>query len=103
MIRPARDLIKVKVRETEEKKTVSGIYLPTPEENFKNLATADVVDVGPGYVNIQGIYIESAYAVGDVVMFKNHPNLDKVFDNGDYFLLVPSAEVCAWVEDDVVE
>lgn len=100
MIKPQRDLIKVLVQEDEDnRKTESGIYLPVMEKTFKDLATAVVHDVGPGYVNVNGVVITSPFKPGDVVMFKNHPNLDKVFDQSQHFLLVPSAEVCATVVD----
>lgn len=103
MIRPMRDLLKVLVKEEEEeKKTASGIYLPDTigkGDPAKPLVQGLVVDVGPGYTNPYGQVVTSDYVEGDVVMFKNHPLLDKVFDEGQSYLLVPSAEVCALVED----
>lgn len=99
MIKPQRDLLKVLVQEKEtNRRTESGIYLPDDlTEGPKDIATGEVVDVGPGYVNVNGVTITSPYSVGQVVMFKNHGLLDKVFDGGHHYLLVPSAEVCALV------
>ena len=97
MIHPQRDLVKVLVKEEEDKKTDSGIWIAKGETGPKDLAVGVVELVGPGYINVNGIKITSPYSPGDVVMFKNHPNLDKVFDRGQHYLLVPSAEVCALV------
>lgn len=101
MIKPQRDLLKVLLEEKEEAVLPSGIVLPNYEEpGGKPLATGTVVAVGEGYWNVHGNYVESQFLPGDRVMFKNHPLLDKVLDNGVHYLLVPSAEVCATVEDD---
>lgn len=101
MIKPQRDQLKVKVKEDEDK-VIGSFIIPKMEKTHKDLATAEVVAVGPGFVSIYGHLVKPDYEVGDVVMFKNHPNLDKILDKGVEYLLVPNAEICATVEDEPV-
>ena len=95
--KPCRDLLKVEKIVEEEVKKVGSVLIPVDyNKTHTSLARGTVKMVGPGYTNVNGVFITSVYKKGQVVVFKDHPNLDKVMDDdGKQFTLIPSAEIVA--------
>ncbi|MBE9222694.1 co-chaperone GroES [Cyanobacterium stanieri LEGE 03274] len=83
-VKPLGDRVFVKVSEAEEK-TAGGIYLP---DNAKEKPqVGEVVTVGDGKVNDQGVRTPVEVKVGDKVLYSKYAGTDIKLGNDDYVLL----------------
>ncbi|QGT98761.1 Heat shock protein 10 kDa family chaperone GroES [Candidatus Syntrophocurvum alkaliphilum] len=84
-IQPLADRIVVKVVEVAEEKTKSGLYVPdTAKERPQE---AEVLAVGPGFLNEKGERIALEVSVGDKVIFSKFAGTEIKVDGDDYLVL----------------
>jgi chaperonin GroES len=84
-IQPLGDRLVVKVLETTEEKTKSGLYVPdTAKEKPQE---AEVLAVGPGALNEKGERIPMQVAVGDKVIFSKYAGTEVKMDGEEYLIM----------------
>lgn len=83
-IKPVRDRILVKA-EDPDKVTSGGIVIP--ENAFEAPTRAEVVAVGSGKVNENGITIPMEVKVGDTIMLQKFTGIPVKIDNVNYIFL----------------
>ncbi len=84
-IQPLGDRLVVKVVETKEEKTKSGLYVPdTAKEKPQE---AEVLAVGPGALNDKGERVPIDVAVGDKVIFSKYGGMEVKIDGEEYLIL----------------
>ncbi|AFZ47744.1 Chaperonin Cpn10 [Cyanobacterium stanieri PCC 7202] len=83
-VKPLGDRVFVKVSEAEEK-TAGGIYLPDNAKEKPQIG--EVVTVGDGKVNDQGVRTAVEVKVGDKVLYSKYAGTDIKLGNDDYVLL----------------
>jgi chaperonin GroES len=83
-LQPLGDRIVVKQDEAEEQ-TASGLYLSSGSTNRP--ARGEVIAVGPGKVNDDGVQISSPVKVGDTVVFGKYGGTAVTVDGVEYQIL----------------
>ncbi len=83
-VKPLGDRVFVKVSEAEEK-TAGGIYLPDNAKEKPQIG--EVVTVGDGKVNDQGVRTPVEVKVGDKVLYSKYAGTDIKLGSDDYVLL----------------
>jgi chaperonin GroES len=84
-IQPLSDRLVLKVVETSEEKTKSGLYVPdTAKEKPQE---GEVVAVGPGALNDKGERIAMQIAVGDKVIFSKYGGMEVKIDGEEYLIM----------------
>jgi chaperonin GroES len=83
-VKPLGDRVFVKVSEAEEK-TAGGIYLPDNAKEKPQIG--EVVTVGDGKVNDQGVRTAVEVKVGDKVLYSKYAGTDIKLGSDDYVLL----------------
>lgn len=84
-IQPLGDRLVVKVMETTEQKTKSGLYVPdTAKEKPQE---AEVLAVGPGALNEKGDRMPMDVAVGDKIIFSKYAGTEVKIDNEEYLIM----------------
>ena len=83
-VKPLSDRVFVKVSEAEEK-TAGGIYLPDNAKEKPQIG--EVVTVGDGKVNDQGVRTPVEVKVGDKVLYSKYAGTDIKLGSDDYVLL----------------
>lgn len=82
--RPLGDRVLVRPEKKEETMTPSGIVIP--EQAQQDSQIGEVLAVGPGRVTDEGVRIEMAFSVGDIVFYGRYAGSE--VDLGDEVLLV---------------
>ena len=83
-VKPLGDRVFVKVSEAEEK-TAGGIYLPDNAKEKPQIG--EVVSVGDGKANDQGVKIPVDVKVGDKVLYSKYAGTDIKLGSDEYVLL----------------
>ena len=84
-IQPLSDRLVLKVVETSEEKTKSGLYVPdTAKEKPQE---GEVVAVGPGALNDKGERIAMQIGVGDKVIFSKYGGMEVKIDGEEYLIM----------------
>jgi len=83
-VKPLGDRVFVKVSEAEEK-TAGGIYLPDNAKEKPQIG--EVVTIGDGKVNDQGVRTPVEVKVGDKVLYSKYAGTDIKLGSDDYVLL----------------
>lgn len=91
-IQPLGNKVLVKISEEVEEKTKSGLYVPdTAKEKPQE---GEVLAVGPGAVNDQGVTLPMHVAVGDKVIFAKYAGTSIKY-NGEEYLIMPEDQLLA--------
>ena len=91
-IQPLADRLVIKVIETAEEKTKSGLYVPdTAKEKPQE---GEVLAVGPGALNDKGERVPVDVKVGDSIIFSKYAGVEVKFD-GEEFLILSERDVLA--------
>ncbi len=94
-LKPLGDRIVLKVIETVEEKTASGIVLPdTAKEKPQQ---GEVLAVGPGRILDNGERIPMEVAVGDKVIYSKYAGTEVKID-GQELLIISERDILAKVE-----
>jgi len=94
-LKPLGDRIVLKVIETAEEKTASGIVLPdTAKEKPQQ---GEVLAVGPGRILDNGERIPMEVAVGDKVIYSKYAGTEVKID-GQELLVISERDILAKVE-----
>lgn len=94
-IKPLQDRILIREHvDDKEKKTSSGIIIPSTAHGDKNGKSGEVVAVGPGRLE-DGKLVAVSLKVGDKVMFQWG---DMVSIDGEEYYLVRESEVLAVIK-----
>lgn len=84
-IQPLADKLVVKVVETTEEKTKSGLYVPdTAKEKPQE---AEVLAVGPGMMNDKGERLPMSVAKGDKIIFSKYAGTEIKLDGEEYLIM----------------
>ncbi|MBD2683406.1 MULTISPECIES: co-chaperone GroES [Nostoc] len=83
-VKPLGDRVFIKVSESEEK-TAGGIFLPDSAKEKPQVG--EIVAVGPGKRNDDGIYQTIDIAVGDKVLYSKYAGTDVKLGTEEYVLL----------------
>jgi len=84
-IQPLGDKLVVKVAETTEEKTKSGLYVPdTAKEKPQE---AEVIAVGPGAMNDKGERLPMSVAKGDKIIFSKYAGTEIKLDGEEYLIM----------------
>ncbi|MDD4801482.1 MAG: co-chaperone GroES [Syntrophomonas sp.] len=84
-IQPLGDRVVVKVIETAEAKTKSGLFVPdTAKEKPQE---AEVMAVGPGALNDKGERVALDVAVGDKIIFSKYGGMEFKLDSETVLIL----------------
>ncbi|MGE5390166.1 MAG: co-chaperone GroES [Deltaproteobacteria bacterium] len=84
-IQPLGDKLVVKVVETTEEKTKSGLYVPdTAKEKPQE---AEVIAVGPGVMNDKGERLPMSVAKGDKIIFSKYAGTEIKLDGEEYLIM----------------
>jgi len=84
-IQPLADKLVVKVVETTEEKTKSGLYVPdTAKEKPQE---AEVLAVGPGVMNDKGERLPMSVAKGDKIIFSKYAGTEIKLDGEEYLIM----------------
>lgn len=78
---------------TEDRKTKSGIVLPDSAEKEKPMV-GEIVAVGPGKMNDNGVVLAMSVKVGDKVLFKKY-GPDEIEIDGRKYLVGDENDVLA--------
>lgn len=91
-IQPLGNKVLVKISEEVEEKTKSGLYVPdTAKEKPQE---GEVLAVGPGAINDQGVTLPMHVAVGDKVIFAKYAGASIKY-NGEEYLIMPEDQLLA--------
>ncbi|MBR3511735.1 MAG: co-chaperone GroES [Clostridia bacterium] len=94
MIKPISDRVLIKMIE-EEEKTKSGILLASPSQEKPQMA--EVIEVGPGAVNMEGVKKEMTVKKGDKVIIGKYSGTEIKYEGVNY-LIVNEEDILAIVE-----
>jgi len=84
-IQPLADKLVVKVVETTEEKTKSGLYVPdTAKEKPQE---AEVLAVGPGIMNDKGERLPMSVVKGDKIIFSKYAGTEIKLDGEEYLIM----------------
>lgn len=91
-IQPLGNKVLVKINEEVEEKTKSGLYVPdTAKEKPQE---GEVLAVGPGAINDQGVTLPMHVSVGDKVIFAKYAGTSIKY-NGEEYLIMPEDQLLA--------
>lgn len=93
MIKPLRDY--VLLEKVPEEKKVGGVFIATSTD--KDSALANVIAVGPGYVNDDGHDVKVLAKVGQKVLYKKYSTTDYE-EEGKKYILIKDSDIIAIVE-----
>ncbi len=91
-IKPLGDRVVVKVVETVEQKTKSGLFMPDTAK--EKPMEAEVMAVGPGSLNDKGERVAIDVIVGDKIIFSKYGGMEIKMD-GDTFLILTERDILA--------
>lgn len=83
-------------RATAEERSAGGIIIPEKAQNKPHRGT--VLAAGEGYVNDNGVFVETTVKVGDVVIFGAALGVDVQVD-GEMLVMIAEDGVLAVVEE----
>ena len=94
MIKPLNDRVLIKMVEAEET-TKSGIILTSSAQEKPQIA--EVVEIGPGGKDENGIKVEMQVKKGDKVITSKYSGTEVRYENVDY-IIVRQSDILAVVE-----
>ena len=94
MIKPLSDRVLIKMKESEEK-TKSGIILASSAKEKPQVA--EVIEVGPGRITLDGKKEEMYVKKGDNVIVSQYAGTEVKY-NGEEYLIVKQEDILAIVE-----
>lgn len=95
MIKPLNDRVLIKMIEAEET-TKSGIILSSGSQEKPQIA--EVVEIGPGGLDEDGIKVEMQVKKGDKVITSKYSGTEVKYQGTDY-IIVKQSDILAIVED----
>lgn len=91
-IQPLGDKLVVKLVQTAEEKTKSGLYVPDTAKEKPQVG--EVLAIGPGALNDKGERVAMTVAVGDKVIYARYAGTDIKVD-GEELLILSEKDVLA--------
>jgi len=96
-IRPLGNYVVIKLHEEAEKTTAGGIVLPA--STMQRPSLAEVMEVGPGLVNINGKTIPVCVSPGDSVLINRHAPVEWELPDGSKIHIIPEGDIIAIISE----
>ena len=84
-LKPLGDRVVVKAKDDQDARTASGIVIPDTAKEKPVLG--EVLAVGPGEVNDQGVRVPMDVKEGDTVVYSKYGGTEIKFEGQDYLIL----------------